>query len=151
VTGPAPGAGGGSTESPLVGVVMGSRTDWETMREASAVSQLEQQVRAVCGLPPGDTTPRAPAAMANPLGDLWRVGEPAWTRLLAVPGVHLHLYGKREPRPRRKMGHVTALPGGGGAGSNGLPAAAVSEMIGTPDGRRCRTHDRRPQRAIASD
>lgn len=77
--------------------------------EASTASQFEQQVRAVCGLPLSAMEPVAPAAMANLLGDLWLEGEPAWTELLALPGVELHLYGKREPRPRRKMGHVTAL------------------------------------------
>ena len=46
--------------------------------------------------------------MANLLGDLWREGEPHWDAALALPNVHLHLYGKREPRPRRKMGHITA-------------------------------------------
>jgi 5-(carboxyamino)imidazole ribonucleotide synthase len=77
--------------------------------EASTASQFEQQVRAVCGLPLSGMSPVAPAAMANLLGDLWRDGEPAWSELLALPGVELHLYGKSDPRPRRKMGHVTAL------------------------------------------
>ena len=47
--------------------------------------------------------------MANLLGDLWRDGEPDWAAALANPDVKLHLYGKREPRPGRKMGHLTAL------------------------------------------
>jgi 5-(carboxyamino)imidazole ribonucleotide synthase len=50
-----------------------------------------------------------PAAMANLLGDLWDNGEPNWARACAVPGVKLHLYGKLEARPGRKMGHLTAL------------------------------------------
>ena len=50
----------------------------------------------------------APAAMANLLGDLWSAGDPNWTAALTVPGVSLHLYGKGEPRPGRKMGHLTA-------------------------------------------
>jgi 5-(carboxyamino)imidazole ribonucleotide synthase len=50
-----------------------------------------------------------PAAMANLLGDLWRSGEPNWAAALAEPGIKLHLYGKSEPRPGRKMGHLTAL------------------------------------------
>ncbi len=47
--------------------------------------------------------------MANLLGDCWRQGEPAWAAALGVPGVSLHLYGKRDPRPGRKMGHLTAV------------------------------------------
>ena len=72
-------------------------------------SQFEQQVRAVCGLPLGDTSATAPVAMANLLGDLWQDGQPDWTSALAVPGVALHLYGKGQARPGRKMGHLTAL------------------------------------------
>jgi len=77
--------------------------------EACATNQFEQQVRAVCGLPLGSTEILRPAAMANLLGDVWQGGEPDWSRALAAEGVHLHLYGKREPRPRRKMGHLTAF------------------------------------------
>ena len=47
--------------------------------------------------------------MANLLGDVWLRGEPDWSRALRSDGVHLHLYGKSEPRPRRKMGHLTAF------------------------------------------
>jgi 5-(carboxyamino)imidazole ribonucleotide synthase len=47
--------------------------------------------------------------MANLLGDLWQDGEPNWTGAASVPNVKLHLYGKSEPRPGRKMGHLTAL------------------------------------------
>jgi 5-(carboxyamino)imidazole ribonucleotide synthase len=50
-----------------------------------------------------------PAAMVNLLGDLWVDGEPDWGGALALPEVKLHLYGKTAPRPRRKMGHITAL------------------------------------------
>jgi 5-(carboxyamino)imidazole ribonucleotide synthase len=77
--------------------------------EACETSQFEQQVRAVCGLPLGSTRLRSPAAMANLLGDCWAKGDPDWAAALAVPGVWLHLYGKREARPGRKMGHLTAL------------------------------------------
>ena len=77
--------------------------------EAAPTSQFEQQLRTVCGLPLGATTPFRPAAMANLLGDLWAAGEPDWAAALAVPGVSLHLYGKAEARPGRKMGHLTAL------------------------------------------
>jgi 5-(carboxyamino)imidazole ribonucleotide synthase len=76
--------------------------------EACETSQFEQQVRAVCGLPLGSTRQRTPAAMANLLGDCWAHGEPDWPAALSVPGVSLLLYGKAEPRPGRKMGHLTA-------------------------------------------
>ena len=77
--------------------------------EGHAASQFEQQVRAVAGLPLGAVEPQRPAAaMANLLGDLWADGEPAWDAALAVPGVRLHLYGKRAARAGRKMGHLTA-------------------------------------------
>jgi len=72
-------------------------------------SQFEQHVRAICGLPPGSIEPLRPSAMANLLGDLWAQGEPDWAAACAMPGVHLHLYGKAEPRAARKMGHLTAL------------------------------------------
>jgi 5-(carboxyamino)imidazole ribonucleotide synthase len=77
--------------------------------DASVTSQFEQQLRAVCGLPLGDTTLHRPAAMAQILGDLWQHGEPNWAAACEVPGVKLHLYGKAEPRVGRKMGHLTAL------------------------------------------
>jgi 5-(carboxyamino)imidazole ribonucleotide synthase len=77
--------------------------------DAHATCQFEQQVRAVCGLPLGRATQLHPAAMANLLGDLWQSGSPPWSRALALPDVKLHLYGKREARPGRKMGHLTAL------------------------------------------
>lgn len=78
--------------------------------DAAATSQFEQQVRAVCGLPLGAPTRLMPAAMANLLGDLWTGGNtPDWSAALADPNVHLHLYGKQEPRPGRKMGHLTAI------------------------------------------
>jgi 5-(carboxyamino)imidazole ribonucleotide synthase len=79
--------------------------------EGAATSQFEQQVRTTAGLPLGDPAPRAPAAMANLLGDAWAGGAPDWPAALAVPGVALHLYGKAEARPGRKMGHLTALAG----------------------------------------
>ena len=77
--------------------------------DACLTSQFEQPVRAVCGLPLGATTQLRPAAMANLLGDLWADGEPDWAAALAIPEVKLHLYGKSDPRPGRKMGHLTAL------------------------------------------
>ena len=77
--------------------------------DASRTSQFEQQLRAVCGLPLGSTEFVGAAAMANLLGDLWYAGEPNWPAACALPDVKLHLYGKIEPRPGRKMGHLTAL------------------------------------------
>ncbi|HEX6199283.1 MAG TPA: 5-(carboxyamino)imidazole ribonucleotide synthase [Thermoanaerobaculia bacterium] len=77
--------------------------------DAAVTSQFEQQARAVCGLPLGSTRFHSPAAMANLLGDLWQQGEPNWQAALAYPNVKLHLYGKADPRPGRKMGHLTAL------------------------------------------
>jgi 5-(carboxyamino)imidazole ribonucleotide synthase len=87
--------------------------------DACATSQYEQQVRALCGLPLGDGKMHSAAVMVNLLGDLWFKGggaepavyvhEPAWGKLFAVPGLCLHLYGKREPRPGRKMGHFTVI------------------------------------------
>ena len=83
--------------------------------DASVTSQFEQQVRAVCGVGLADTAMTAPAvAMVNLLGDLWFSAgagtapvEPNWASVLADPAATLHLYGKSEPRPARKMGHVT--------------------------------------------
>ena len=75
--------------------------------DACRTSQFEQQVRVLCGLPLGDPSLHTPAVMVNLLGDAWHSGEPDWKAVLRHPGAHLHLYGKREVRPGRKMGHVT--------------------------------------------
>ena len=77
--------------------------------DAHVTSQFEQQLRAACGLPLGSTRQLQPAAMVNLLGDLWANGEPNWVGALDRPDVKLHLYGKTEARPGRKMGHLTAL------------------------------------------
>jgi len=78
--------------------------------DACLTSQFEQQLRAICGLPLGSPDMVRPAAaMANLLGDLWSRGEPNWAAALELGDVKLHLYGKREARPGRKMGHLTAL------------------------------------------
>jgi 5-(carboxyamino)imidazole ribonucleotide synthase len=77
--------------------------------DACLTSQFEQQLRAICGLPPGSTERVRHAAMVNLLGDLWTDGEPDWAAACMVPGVKLHLYGKTAARPARKMGHMTAL------------------------------------------
>ncbi|MFN2317713.1 MAG: 5-(carboxyamino)imidazole ribonucleotide synthase [Gemmatimonadales bacterium] len=78
-------------------------------QDACVTCQFEQQVRAICGLPLGGTGLLSPVAMVNLLGDLWQDGEPRWDRALADPGVKLHLYGKADPRPGRKMGHLNVL------------------------------------------
>ena len=77
--------------------------------DAAVTSQFEQQVRAVCGLPLGASDIPRPAAMANLLGDLWLDGEPNWTAACRFAEVKLHLYGRTDPRPGRKMGHLTAI------------------------------------------
>jgi 5-(carboxyamino)imidazole ribonucleotide synthase len=77
--------------------------------DACATSQFEQQVRALCDLSLGSTRLTSPAVMVNLLGDLWWLGEPPWQVLLSRSNVKLHLYGKREARPGRKMGHFTCL------------------------------------------
>ncbi len=77
--------------------------------DACVTSQFEQQLRAVCGLPLGSTEFYRPAAMANLLGDIWSKGEPNWAAALRSPNIKLHLYGKSEARPGRKMGHLTAM------------------------------------------
>ena len=81
--------------------------------DANVTSQFEQQLRAICGLPLGSTEQLRPAAMANLLGELWAAGEPDWAGVCGLPDVKLHLYGKAEARPGRKMGHLTALAGSG--------------------------------------
>lgn len=77
--------------------------------DATLFSQFDQQVRALCGLPPGDTRLLSPAVMVNLLGDIWRDDEPAWDILLSQPTTHLHLYGKKSARIGRKMGHFNVL------------------------------------------
>jgi 5-(carboxyamino)imidazole ribonucleotide synthase len=79
--------------------------------EACVTSQFEQQARILASAPLGDTSLVQPAVMVNVLGDVWfdaaNEMQPAWNNILAIPGAHLHLYGKSEPRRARKMGHVT--------------------------------------------
>jgi 5-(carboxyamino)imidazole ribonucleotide synthase len=77
--------------------------------DACSTDQFEQQLRALCGLPLAQPWLLSPVAMINLLGDLWADGEPRWEEALRRPGVRLHLYGKAEPRPGRKMGHLNCL------------------------------------------
>ncbi len=81
--------------------------------DACTVSQFEQQVRALCGLPLGEVRLLCPAAMVNLIGhDVEKITSSNGCRdLLSIPGAELHLYGKRTVRPGRKMGHVTFLAG----------------------------------------
>ncbi|MES2097524.1 MAG: 5-(carboxyamino)imidazole ribonucleotide synthase [Pseudomonadota bacterium] len=74
--------------------------------EGAVTSQFENHVRAICGLPLGDTALTAPTVeMQNLIGH----DADAWAAILAEPGAHLHLYGKGDARPGRKMGHVTRI------------------------------------------
>ena len=77
--------------------------------DACVTDQFEQQSRALCGLPLGDTRLHSPAVMVNLLGDIWRDGEPEWDVLFEQLDLKLHLYGKHEARPGRKMGHFTVI------------------------------------------
>ena len=91
-------------------------------------SQFEQAVRAVCDLPLGSTELTRPVAIDNLLGDAWLGGPkkgPFFDRALALPGVRLHLYGKREARPGRKMGHLSAV--------GRTPAEAVARVTAAAD------------------
>ncbi len=95
--------------------------------DACDQSQFDLQVRTLTGLPLTPPRQHSPAIMLNLLGDLWREGQsPAWDRVLALPGAHLHLYGKLSARPGRKMGHLT-LTGDSVAAvrATALQAAAV--------------------------
>ena len=75
--------------------------------DACDVSQFELQVRTLAGLPLVQPRQHSPAAMLNLLGDLWpKKGNPPWDKVLALPGTHLHLYGKTQAKPGRKMGHL---------------------------------------------
>jgi 5-(carboxyamino)imidazole ribonucleotide synthase len=86
---------------------------YHASERACVTSQFEQLVRAVCGLPLGDTSVIQPAAIVNLLGDVWlddqRPRVPRFDAALAVPGVRLHLYEKLRPRKGRKMGHLSAV------------------------------------------
>ena len=97
--------------------------------EACSVSQFEQQVRAVCNLPLCEEFHAKPAAMVNLLGDLWGPGmDPDWNAALVEPQAHLHLYGKREARVGRKMGHLTVL-----GQTSEMAAARALEIRGKMD------------------
>lgn len=102
--------------------------------DACDVSQFELQVRAVAGLPLVEPRQHSPAVMLNLLGDLWASGAgaaPDWAAVLALPGVHLHLYGKTDPRPGRKMGHLTVTAASPAAAR--ATASLVARHLGLPE------------------
>lgn len=103
--------------------------------DACDVSQFDLQVHAMAGLPLPQPRQHSPAIMLNLLGDIWldAAGQPRtpdWQAVLALPGVHLHLYGKPEARPGRKMGHLT-LTGADVAGVK-TTARQVAAILGLP-------------------
>lgn len=101
--------------------------------EACATDQFEAQVRAICMLPLGSPERACGgAAMANLLGDLWSGGTPHWEAALAHPGVRLHLYGKAEARPGRKMGHLTVTSGSPEAAEQTVLHARRALVAGHP-------------------
>jgi 5-(carboxyamino)imidazole ribonucleotide synthase len=100
--------------------------------DACVTSQFEQQLRAVCGLPLGSPELLRPAAMANLLGDLWQGGEPDWVAACSHGDVKLHLYGKRDARPGRKMGHLTAMAASAPAALAKVVAARQALTVQVP-------------------
>ena len=103
--------------------------------DACDVSQFELQVRAMAGLPLVAPRLHSPAVMLNLLGDLWfdptgRERSPDWTAALALPGVHLHLYGKLSARPGRKMGHLTVTAADAATARD--VALQVADRLGLP-------------------
>jgi len=94
--------------------------------DACDVSQFGLQVRTLAGLPLTQPRQHSAALMLNLLGDLWVDGEsPAWDKVLALPGVHLHLYGKLKANKGRKMGHLTVTAASADAArATALQAAA---------------------------
>lgn len=105
--------------------------------DACDVSQFDLQVRALAGLPLVAPRQHSPAIMLNLLGDLWFSGdstqaiEPPWARVLALPGTHLHLYGKTEARRGRKMGHLNIT--GADVAQVRATAAQAASLLGLPD------------------
>ena len=98
--------------------------------DATLCSQFEQQLRALCAQPLGSTDLLSPVAMVNILGDIWQSGSPVFSTVLAQPGCHLHLYGKSEARPGRKMGHVNCL-GGDARSAEAQAKACHQELSGS--------------------
>jgi 5-(carboxyamino)imidazole ribonucleotide synthase len=103
---------------------------YHASERACATSQFEQLVRAICDLPLGSVEIVRPTAIVNLLGDLW-LGErpPAWEVALKIPGVRLHLYGKGDARPGRKMGHISAQGGTPEAAVKAAQAAEIALLL----------------------
>jgi 5-(carboxyamino)imidazole ribonucleotide synthase len=92
--------------------------------DATVTSQFEQQVRVLCGYPPGSTELLSPVVMVNILGDIWKnASQPPWDSLLQHDTAKLHLYGKKQALPGRKMGHYNCL-----ADDTGLAMALAKEI-----------------------
>ena len=104
--------------------------------DACITSQFAQQARAMARMPLGDVRQHSPSVMLNILGDAWFEGdsatarEPAWDKVLALPGAFVHLYGKAEARRGRKMGHVTFVAPTLGEAQEQLGAAC--RILGIP-------------------
>ena len=100
--------------------------------DACDVSQFELQVRTLAQLPLTQPRQHSPAIMLNLLGDIWPAGGvPAWDQVLALPGTHLHLYGKAKAAKGRKMGHVTIT--GSSIETVRVTAAHAARILGLPD------------------
>jgi 5-(carboxyamino)imidazole ribonucleotide synthase len=109
--------------------------------DACDQSQFDLQVRTLAGLPLVAPRQHSPAIMLNLMGDLWFApgaappSDPPWDRVLALPGAHLHLYGKVEPRPGRKMGHLTLTAAR--IDEVRAVAAQAAALLGLPDSSAC--------------
>src|SRR5450830_1713848 len=111
--------------------------------DACVTSQFEQQVRALAQLPLGDVRQHSAAAMLNILGGVWfeieestgkeLMREPGWDQIMAIPGAHLHLYGKSEARRARKMGHITFVAGTMSEAQTALAKACAILGIASPE------------------
>ena len=103
--------------------------------DACDVSQFDLQVRTMAGLPLVEPRQHSPAVMLNLLGDLWfnaegQQREPDWPAVLRLAGTHLHLYGKHEPRPARKMGHLTVTAASAAQAQS--TAREAAQLLGLP-------------------
>ena len=105
--------------------------------DAAITSQFEQQCRVLADAPLGSVAAHSSAVMVNLLGDIWfessdsdSIREPDWPAVLRDANAKLHLYGKREPRRARKMGHVTCVCGTVEAGLGA--AARIKQALGIP-------------------
>jgi len=98
--------------------------------DACDQSQFDLQVRTLAGLPLVPPRQHSPAIMLNLLGDLWADAPPDWGAVLALPGTHLHLYGKLAARPGRKMGHLTVT--GASVDQVRATAAQAAALLGLP-------------------